>query len=108
MVDEAVARTADNRRMTLAIALNYGGRTELVKAAQGLARRPAAGEIAPEEIDEDMIDASLDNPGLPPLALHIPHYVHHRISHFPHSQVPFTAPLLVPHPPPGIPTRRQH
>src|SRR3546814_13248704 len=51
MVDEAVARTADNRRMTLAIALNYGGRTALVKAAQGLARRAAAGEIAPEEID---------------------------------------------------------
>src|SRR3546814_9411667 len=82
MVDEAVARTADNRRMTLAIALNYGGRTELVKAAQGLARRAAAGEIAPEEIDEAMIDASLDTAGLPPLDLMIRTSGEHRLSNF--------------------------
>ena len=82
MVDEAVARTADNRRMTLAIALNYGARAELVKAAQALARRAAAGEIAPDAIDEAMIDASLDTAGLPPLDLMIRTSGEYRLSNF--------------------------
>ena len=43
MVDKAVERTAGNRRMTLAIALNYGSRAELAHAAQTAA---AAGEIS--------------------------------------------------------------
>src|SRR4051812_5137965 len=45
MVDEAVAKTAANERMTLAIALNYGSRLELTKAARALAVRVAAGEL---------------------------------------------------------------
>ena len=82
MVDEAVARTAGNDRMTLAIALNYGARTELVGAARDLARRAAAGEIAPDEIDEAAIDASLDTAGLPALDLLIRTSGEYRLSNF--------------------------
>ena len=82
MVDQAVAKTAENRRMTLAIALNYGSRSELVQAAQRLAARAAAGEIAPEAIDEQAVEAALDTAGLPPLDLLIRTSGEHRLSNF--------------------------
>jgi undecaprenyl diphosphate synthase len=82
MVDEAVARTAANRRMTLAIALNYGSRAELVNAARRLAERAAAGEIAAADIDDAAIEAELDTAGLPPLDLVIRTSGEHRLSNF--------------------------
>ncbi|TFI60348.1 isoprenyl transferase [Sphingomonas parva] len=82
MVDEAVAKTANNQRMTLAIALNYGSRLELVKAAQTLAARAATGEIAPSDIDEAALEASLDTADLPPLDLLIRTSGEHRLSNF--------------------------
>jgi undecaprenyl diphosphate synthase len=82
LVDAAVAKTAGNRRMTLAIALNYGSRLELVQAAQALARRAAAGEIAADEIDEAMLDASLYTGDLPPLDLLIRTSGERRLSNF--------------------------
>ena len=74
MVDKAVERTAGNTRMTLAIALNYGSRAELVQAA-----RKAA---AQGEIDEAAIEAALDTAGLPPLDLLIRTSGEHRLSNF--------------------------
>jgi undecaprenyl diphosphate synthase len=68
--------------MTLAIALNYGSRLELVKAARSLAERAAAGKIAPPEIDEDALEAALDTAGLPPLDLLIRTSGEHRLSNF--------------------------
>ena len=82
MVDQAVERTAANTRMTLAIALNYGSRAELVNAARGLAERVAAGELAPEDVDEAAIEANLDTAGLPPLDLLIRTSGEHRLSNF--------------------------
>jgi len=74
MVDKAVAKTADNRRMTLAIALNYGGRAEIVRAAQAAAE---AGRI-----DEESIGRALDTRDLPPLDLLIRTSGEHRLSNF--------------------------
>jgi undecaprenyl diphosphate synthase len=74
MVDKAVERTAGNTRMTLAIALNYGGRTEIVRAARAAA---AAGSI-----DEDGIERALDTHDLPPLDLLIRTSGEHRLSNF--------------------------
>ena len=74
MIDRAVARTAGNTRMTLAIALNYGARTEIVRAAQKAA---AAGEV-----DEAAIEAALDTSDLPPLDLLIRTSGEHRLSNF--------------------------
>jgi undecaprenyl diphosphate synthase len=82
MVDEAVAKTAGNTRMTLAIALNYGSRIELVRAAQRLAARAAAGEFPAETIDEAMIEAALDTADLPPLDLLIRTSGEQRLSNF--------------------------
>jgi undecaprenyl diphosphate synthase len=82
MVDAAVARTAGNRRMTLAVALNYGSRNELVQAVRALAARTAAGEIKPDASDEAMIEASLDTSDLPPLDLLIRTSGEQRLSNF--------------------------
>jgi undecaprenyl diphosphate synthase len=82
LVDRAVERTAGNMRMTLAIALNYGARAELVQAARSLARRVEAGEIRSTEIDEAMVDAALDTADLPPLDLLIRTSGEQRLSNF--------------------------
>ena len=74
LVDKAVERTAANRRMTLAIALNYGSRGELVRAA-----RTAAAE---GEISEESIERALDTHDLPPLDLVIRTSGEHRLSNF--------------------------
>ena len=75
MIDAAVARTATNTRMTLAVALNYGSRGEIVKAARCLAE-------AGNPIDETAIDAALDTAGLPPLDLLIRTSGEQRLSNF--------------------------
>ena len=82
MVDKAIAKTAANTRMTLAIALNYGARAEIVKAARLLAKRAKEGELAPGEIDEAAFDAALDTADLPPLDLLIRTSGERRLSNF--------------------------
>ena len=82
MIDAAVAKTAGNERMTLAVALNYGSRAEIVHAVRGLAARAAAGEIAPDAIDDATIEAALDTAGLPPLDLLIRTSGEQRLSNF--------------------------
>jgi undecaprenyl diphosphate synthase len=82
LVDAAVTRTAGNERMTLAIALNYGARAELVQAARRIAARAEAGEIKAADVDEAMIEATLDTAGLPPLDLLIRTSGEQRLSNF--------------------------
>ena len=82
MVDQAVVRTAGNSRMTLAIALNYGSRAELVQAARRLGALVEGGELRSADIDEAAIEASLDTAGLPPLDLLIRTSGEQRLSNF--------------------------
>ena len=62
-VRDAVAyaerRTADNDRLTLNVALAYGGRTELLDAARGVARDVADGDLAPEAVDVGTVERRL-------------------------------------------------
>ena len=82
LVDDAVARTAANQRMTLAVALNYGARGEIVAAARALAAEAAAGRLDPQAIDEAALDARLDTADLPPLDLLIRTSGELRLSNF--------------------------
>jgi len=95
LIEQGLQRTAGNRRMTLAIALNYGGQAELVRAAQRLASRAAAGEIGPGDIDEAAIAAELDTAGLPPLDLLIRTSGEYRLSNFLLWQVAYAELLFV-------------
>ncbi len=61
----AEERTAGNQGLQLVLALNYGGRQEVVDAARRLAREVQAGRLRPEDIDEDRLAASMDTAGLP-------------------------------------------
>jgi len=61
----AVELTADNSGLNLNLALNYGGRSEIVDACRVLARRVQEGQLAPEDIDEAQIEAALYTAGMP-------------------------------------------
>ncbi|MEO8722695.1 MAG: isoprenyl transferase [Sphingobium sp.] len=82
MIEEAVARTANNGNATLAIALNYGAQDEILRAVQSLGKQIATGEIAPEDIDAARIDAEMYTADLPPLDLLIRTSGEHRLSNF--------------------------
>ena len=74
MLEESIARTSQNTRTTLAVALNYGAQDELARAARSAA---AQGEITVESIE-----ANLDTAGLPPLDLLIRTSGEQRLSNF--------------------------
>jgi undecaprenyl diphosphate synthase len=61
----AVEELAGGDGLTLNLALAYGGRQEIVRAAQRLAARVAAGDLAPEAIDEAALRHQLYHPGIP-------------------------------------------
>ena len=82
MVDNAVEKTAGNTRMTVAVALNYGARGELVRAMQGLGKRVSDGSLDPAAIDEAAVEAELDTHDLPPLDLLVRTSGEHRLSNF--------------------------
>ena len=63
--ERVVANTAGNDGMTLVVALNYGGRVELVEAARALARDAAAGALDPDSIDEADFAARLYTADIP-------------------------------------------
>lgn len=65
IIDEVEARTEDNTGLDLIIAFNYGAKVEIVNATRAIARKVAAGELAPEEIDEATVAHHLDTSGLP-------------------------------------------
>lgn len=63
--EEGLAETAGNTGMVLALAVNYGARAELARAARTLAARVASGDINIEDIDEGAVAASLYTADLP-------------------------------------------
>lgn len=64
-LDEAIHKTAGNTGMVLTLALSYGGRQELCRAAASLARDVAAGRISSDGITPELFGSYLDTGGLP-------------------------------------------
>lgn len=81
-LDRAIAHTAQNDRLTLVVALNYGSRAEIAAAAKALAERAVAGEIDARAIDEGALAAELQTHGLPELDLLIRTSGEERLSNF--------------------------
>ena len=61
---KSIEMTADNNGMVLGLALNYGGRTELVDATRKIAQEYKSGELGLEDINEDCISRHLYTAGL--------------------------------------------
>ena len=85
-----VEHTAGGSRMRLNLAVSYGSRGEIVRAAQRLAERVRAGTLAPEEIDESLFAAELYTAGDPDPDLLIRTSGEHRISNFMLWQLAYT------------------
>src|SRR5881227_2368895 len=81
-LQRAVERTAGNTGMVLSVALNYGGRAEIVDAVRAAVRALAAEGRAPEEITEEEIGRHLYTRGLPELDLLVRTSGELRISNF--------------------------
>ena len=81
-LDKTVAMSRANSGTWLNLAINYGGRAELVDAMQKIARQVAAGELEPHEIGEKTIAAELYTAGAPDPDLLIRTAGEMRISNF--------------------------
>lgn len=81
-VVSAEERTKYNTGLRLNIALNYGGRAELVRAARLLAEEVQQGLIAPEQIDDSALEDRLYTKGLPAVDLLIRTSGEQRLSNF--------------------------
>lgn len=79
---QAEAKTARNTGMLYHVALNYGGRAELVRTVQGLAQEVAQGRLTPEAITEDVIGQRLDTLNAPEPDLLIRTGGEYRLSNF--------------------------
>ncbi|MEM9523781.1 MAG: polyprenyl diphosphate synthase [Pseudomonadota bacterium] len=82
LMDEAEELTKANTATHLTVALNYGGRDEVARAAKRLAREVAAGRIDPETVDELTLTRYLDTCLLPDPDLVIRTSGEARISNF--------------------------
>jgi undecaprenyl diphosphate synthase len=63
--DRTAAATAGNTGMTLCLAVNYGGRTEIADAARRIAEDARAGVLDPERVDEATFGSYLATAGMP-------------------------------------------
>ncbi len=79
---QAATATRDQQRMTLSLALSYGGRDEIVDAARALAAAVAAGTLRPEDIDHQRFAAHLYAPDAPDVDLLIRTAGEQRLSNF--------------------------
>ncbi|MBR9651851.1 polyprenyl diphosphate synthase [Thalassovita aquimarina] len=82
LMDELEQLTAENDKVHLTIALNYGGRDEVARATKRLAQDVAAGRLDPEQVDEETLPKYLDTCVLPDPDLVIRTSGEARISNF--------------------------
>jgi undecaprenyl diphosphate synthase len=78
----AEEHTAGNGGLKLQVALSYGGRWDIVQAAQQLAREAASGALRPQDLGEERFAAGLALAGLPPVELLIRTGGEQRLSNF--------------------------
>ncbi len=85
--------TRDNQRMTLVVALNYGGRGEIVDAARRIMRE---GRVSPAKLDEKAFAAHLSTEGIPDPDLLVRTSGELRVSNFLLWQIAYTEIFVTP------------
>lgn len=81
-IAKAEKLTENNTALTVNIAANYGGCWDIVQATQKLAEQVKAGELAPEQINEELFQQMLVTKAQPPVDLLIRTSGEQRISNF--------------------------
>lgn len=93
-LQQAIGRTEqltrENRRMTLVVAANYGGRWDICEAARRLAEQVADGQLKPEEITPAQLEEHLAFGGMPEPDLFIRSGGEQRLSNFLLWQLAYT------------------
>jgi undecaprenyl diphosphate synthase len=79
---ETVEATKDNDRMTLILALSYSGRWDIIEAVRKIAARVQSGNLEPENIGEEDLNAALNTAKYPNPDLLIRTSGEQRISNF--------------------------
>jgi undecaprenyl diphosphate synthase len=64
-IDENIRLSQDNTGMALCLAINYGGRTELIDAVRDVSRKVREGALEADTIDEAVISNALYTAGMP-------------------------------------------
>ena len=81
-ISEAEQTTANNTGLVLNVAVAYGGRWDIVNAAQAVAARVATGEIDAQDVNEEVLVAEIQLGGIPDPDLLIRTGGEQRISNF--------------------------
>lgn len=81
-LEEAERLTAKNKKLTLTMCVNYGGRAEIADAVAAIARGVQQGKINPDKISERMIAKHLDEPDMPDVDLFVRSSGEQRTSNF--------------------------
>jgi undecaprenyl diphosphate synthase len=96
VLEETIALTRENQRMTVILALSYSGRDEIVRMARRLAAAVRAGRLEPEQVDEQTVAAHLDSAGMPDPDLLIRTSGEMRISNFYLWQIAYSELYITP------------
>ncbi len=89
-MDQLEEATKDNTGLHFQIAINYGGRDEIVRAVRTLAQEVVKGQLSVEDITEERLSGALDTVGLPEPDLLIRTCNEQRISNFLLWQLAYT------------------
>lgn len=89
-LEEAIGKTAGNDRVDLVLALSYSSRWEISEMVRQVAGKVRNGEILPEEIDEEVVEAHLQTRGIPDPDLLIRTSGERRISNYLLWQLAYT------------------
>ncbi len=87
---ESVKMTEDNTGMVLALALNYGARTEIIEAVKSISSKYKSGKLRLKDIDEECVNQHLYTAGLPEPDLLIRTSNEMRVSNFLLWQISYT------------------
>jgi undecaprenyl diphosphate synthase len=90
VLDRMIEITAGNRTMTVALALSYGGRQDIVAAMKLIGEAVAAGRLTPDQIDDELIRSNLATANMPDPDLLIRTSGELRISNFFLYQLAYT------------------
>lgn len=82
LIEQAEAMTAENDKLKLIVAFNYGSRDEIVRATRAMAQAVAQGHLQPDQITCDTVAEFLDTKGIPDPDLIIRTSGEQRLSNF--------------------------